>query len=110
MSSSPPPLSLSLSLSLSPPYSEVYGNARGLCETLWGDSFIYSNYSERDPNRQCMTLYWPEDQTNPNLAAIRNLFGSQVDTVTPAPCAACGLVSQILPLLSIAIFLTSLVL
>lgn len=91
-------------------FTEVYGNGRGLCETLWGQSFIYSNYSETESNRQCMTLYWPDDQPNPNLDAIRNLFGDQVDTVTPAPCAACGLVSHILPLLAIAIFLTFLVL
>ena len=60
-----------------------------------------------------MTLYWPDNQTNPNLAAIRNLFGSQVDSVTPAPCpsgddatdAACRLVSHALPLLAVAVFL-----
>ena len=67
-----------------------------------------------------MTLYWPEDQPNPNIAAIRNLFGDQVDTVTPAPCdtvtpgpgtsAAYRLVSPVLPLLAIAVFLTALVL
>lgn len=86
----------------------MYGNGRGLCETLWGQSFIYSNDSQTEPDRQCMSLYWPENETNPNLVAIENLFGNQVDTVTPAPCAACGLVSRILPLLAIAVFLTSL--
>ena len=91
--------------------SELYADGQGLCETLWGDSFIYSNDTEGDPNRQCMTMYWPEGEPNPNVAAIRNIFGDTVDTVTPAPCAgARGLVSHILPLLAVAVFLTALVL
>ena len=108
----PPSLLPSLPHAPSPSLSDVYTNGRGICETLWGDSFIYSNYSQMDPNRQCMTFWWPLNQTNPNTVAISNLFGDQVNTVTPAPCTtderptsrAKGLMSLSLPLLGAVVF------
>ena len=67
--------------------SDVYGDGRGLCNTLWGQSFVYTDQSPSDPDRTCFSLYWPLNQTNPNLVAIRNIFGNQVvDTVAPPPC------------------------
>ena len=97
--SSPPLLSLPTTHTL---YSDIYRDGRGICETLWGDSFFYSNYSQNDQDRQCMTFWWPDSQPNPNLVAIRNLFGDLVNTTQPAPCGASGLTNHILPLLSAA--------
>ena len=38
-----------------------------------------------------MTVYWPEGEENPNMVALRNIFGDEVvDTVDPAPCSALG--------------------
>ena len=71
-------------------HREVYTDARGLCETLWGQSFTYSNQSETDPDRQCLTMTWNLNQTNPNEVALRNIFGDLVDTVQPAGCGTCG--------------------
>eukprot|EP00005_Dracoamoeba_jomungandri_P005297 CAMPEP_0174252744 /NCGR_PEP_ID=MMETSP0439-20130205/2111_1 /TAXON_ID=0 /ORGANISM="Stereomyxa ramosa, Strain Chinc5" /LENGTH=231 /DNA_ID=CAMNT_0015333347 /DNA_START=14 /DNA_END=709 /DNA_ORIENTATION=- len=34
-------------------YEEVYGSGQGLCETMWGDSFVY----EEDPE-QCLTMWF----------------------------------------------------
>lgn len=55
---------------------EVYGSGEGICETLWGQSFLYSQDSQSDPNRQCMTLWWPEGSSNPNAVALDNLFSA----------------------------------
>ena len=57
-----------------PSSSDVYGSGRGICERLWGDSFIYTDDSQDDPERQCMTLWWPEGEPNPNTLAITNIF------------------------------------
>ena len=99
-------------------HSDVYTDGRGICETLWGASFIYSNYSQDDSDRECMTFWWPQNQTNPNIVAINNLFGDLVNTTQPAPCgadlnttepapsgAASGHIPHILPLGAVAILL-----
>ena len=39
-----------------------------------------------DPNRQCLSIWWPANETNPNDIPVRNIFGSAVDTVTPPAC------------------------
>ena len=61
-------------LTLSHTTREVYGNGRGLCERLWGQSFIYSQFSQSNEDRECMTLWWPEEQSNPNEEVIQRLF------------------------------------
>ncbi len=66
--------------------STIYENGTGLCNTLWGGSFVYTPQSPTDPERTCLSFYWPENETNPNDVPIRNIFGRQVDTVTPPPC------------------------
>ena len=55
---------------------EVYANGSGLCERLWGQSFIYSQFSQNDEDRECMTLWWPEGQPNPNEEVIQRLFNA----------------------------------
>ena len=55
-------------------HREVYGSGRGICERLWGQSFIYSNFSQYDQDRECMTFWWPEGQPNPNEEVIQRLF------------------------------------
>ena len=55
-------------------HREVYGSGRGICERLWGQSFIYSNFSQYDQDRECMTFWWPEGQPNPNEKVIQRLF------------------------------------
>lgn len=67
-------------------YSDAYGDAAGLCNTLWGDSFVYTEEEPDDTNRTCLSLWWPANETNPNNVAIRNIFGDQVDTVTAPIC------------------------
>lgn len=68
------------------PFSDRYGDGRGLCNTLWGQSFVYTEESPDDPDRTCLSMSWPLNETNPNIVAIRNNFGSLVDTVTTPPC------------------------
>lgn len=53
---------------------EVYRDGRGLCERLWGQSFIYSRFSQSNEDRECMTMWWPEEQSNPNEEVIQRLF------------------------------------
>ena len=72
------------------PCSDVYGNGEGLCNTLWGQSFVYTNQSHTDPDRTCLSLWWPLNETNPNEVALRNTFQSQVDTVSAPPCDGAG--------------------
>ena len=55
---------------------DVYGSGRGLCERLWGQSFIYSNFSQHDQDRECMTMWWPEEQPNPNEEVVQRLFNN----------------------------------
>jgi len=57
-------------------HREVYGSGRGICERLWGQSFIYSNFSQYDQDRECMTFWWPEGQPNPNEEVIQRLFNA----------------------------------
>ena len=40
---------------------------------LWGRSFIYSQYSLDDPERQCLVPHWPVGSANPNIAALKNM-------------------------------------
>ena len=83
-------LLLSSPSSLPPPtpHSNAYGDGAGLCNTLWGDSFVYTEEELDDTNRTCLSLWWPANETNPNDMAIRNIFGDQVDTVTAPVCAS----------------------
>lgn len=72
-------------------YRDVYDNGRGICERLWGDSFIYTDASQDDPERQCLTLWWPEGQPNPNALAITNIFedaGATTGATTGATAGA----------------------
>jgi len=57
-------------------FREVYGSGRGICERLWGQSFIYSNFSQYDQDRECMTFWWPEGQPNPNEEVIQRFFNA----------------------------------
>ena len=56
-------------------FSELYTDGRGLCETLWGNSFLYSNDSVSDPNRLCLVPSFPVGQTNPNDEVVMRLLG-----------------------------------
>lgn len=53
---------------------DVYGDGAGICGRLWGPSFFRSNYSQLDPDRQCMIISWDETHRNPNTAALSNMF------------------------------------
>ena len=61
--------------------SDVYGSGRGICETLWGSSFIYSNQTSSYPDdeRECLVPYFDEKGTNPNTVVISNMFGLDDD-------------------------------
>ena len=54
----------------------MYGSGRGICETLWGRSFIYSNQTSSYPDdeRECLLPYFDENGTNPNTVVISNMF------------------------------------
>ena len=56
-------------------FRELYTDGRGLCETLWGNSFLYSNDSATDPNRRCLVPSFPAGQTNPNDEVVMRLLG-----------------------------------
>ena len=92
-------------------HSEVYESGQRLCETLWGESFLYSNYSETDGDRQCMTLTpWNLTEPNPNEVALANIFGSLVNKTEPPTCGASSmgvwsaLVSIVMALVSTMLF------
>ena len=54
-------------------FRDVYGDGRGICSMLWGQSFIYSQYSSDDPECQCLVPRWPVGSANPNIAALKNM-------------------------------------
>ena len=58
--------------------SEVYRNGRGICNTLWGGSFFYSNYNSNDTDgvRQCLVPYFGINETNPNSVVIEKFFAN----------------------------------
>jgi len=55
-------------------FRDRYVNSQGLCETLWGNSFLYSNDLSTDPNRRCLLPWFPPNQTNPNDEVIQRLL------------------------------------
>jgi folate receptor len=58
------------------PYSVVYGSGRGICNTLWGSSFFYSqsNSTDSDETRECLVPYFNINSTNPNNVVINRFF------------------------------------
>ena len=54
----------------------MYGDGRGICNILWGDSFKYSNQTTSTPDseRYCLVPTFPVGEENPNTAALRNIF------------------------------------
>ena len=61
-------------------HSSAYGSGRGICETLWGDSFIYANQTSSTPDseRYCLVPSFPVGEDNPNIPALRNIFPNEI--------------------------------
>ena len=55
-------------------FRQRYSNAQGLCETLWGNSFLYSDDLSTDDNHRCLLPWFPPDQTNPNDEVVQRLL------------------------------------
>ena len=55
-------------------FRQRYHTAQGLCETLWGNSFLYSNNLSTDDNRYCLLPWFPPNQSNPNDEVIQRLL------------------------------------
>ena len=60
-------------------HSSAYGSGRGICETLWGDSFIYADQTSSTPDseRYCLVPSFPVGEDNPNIPALRNIFPNE---------------------------------
>lgn len=54
-------------------FRNVYVNGSGICSKLWGQSFIYSQYSLNDSDRQCLVPHWPVGSPSPNTVALENM-------------------------------------
>ncbi len=67
-------------ITYSTPYSSIYGSGRGICETLWGDSFIYADQTSSTPDseRYCLVPSFPVGGDNPNIPALRNIFPNEI--------------------------------
>ena len=53
----------------------MYNDSRALCNTLWGQSFVYSDDVSTSPTRRCLVPWFSEDSdVNPNEAVVRRIF------------------------------------
>ena len=55
-------------------FEQLFSDGRGLCNRLWGDSFVYS---EDEDN--CTVMAFDPDQPNPNFQLSFESAGSRVE-------------------------------
>ncbi len=88
--------------------SSAYGSGRGICETLWGDSFIYADQTSSTPDseRYCLVPSFPVGEDNPNIPALRNIFPNEIidETVDDGNGAGHQIVSSVTLFIAAVLF------
>lgn len=76
------------------PIGDIYKNGKDLCETMWGDAFVYETNE-----REAFTWYFPPGEANPNDLVLAEVeFPETCDGVHNGSaaelCPASGLLQQ----------------